>query len=219
MTELKITARTKIKRIPDRGSHDRDAINAILDEALIAHVAFTKDGDPAVLPTAHWRVGDTLYIHGHSKNAMLSAVRGGAPLCVCVTLLDGLVLARSAFHHSINYRSVVIFGQALEVTDTDEKMAALKTFTDKVAPGRWAEIRGPDKQEMKATMVLAIPIEEASAKIRTGPPKDDEPDYALPVWAGVVPIRHVAGSPETDPDMKMETPVPEYVGHFNEMGR
>ena len=218
MTELKRTERTRVKRIPDRGRHDRETVNAILDEALIAHVAFMKDGEPAVLPTAHWRMGDTLYIHGHSKNAMLHAAKD-EPISVCVTLLDGLVLARSGFHHSINYRSVVIFGTAQVVTDPDEKTEALKVFTDKIAPGRWDEIRGPNTQELKATMVLSIPIEEASAKIRTGPPVDDEEDYALPVWAGVVPISQVAGQAEPDERMAAGTPEPDYLDHFNKMGR
>jgi len=218
MSELKRTQRTRVKRIPARGRHDRQTVNAILDEALIAHVAFLKDGEPAVLPTAHWRTGDTLYIHGHSKNAMLHAAKDN-PISVCVTLLDGLVLARSGFHHSINYRSVVIFGTAKGVTDPDEKMEALKVFTDKITPGRWDEIRGPNPQELKATMVLSIPIEEASAKIRTGPPVDDEEDYALPVWAGVVPISQIAGTAVPDERMAAGTPVPDYLDHFNKMGR
>jgi nitroimidazol reductase NimA-like FMN-containing flavoprotein (pyridoxamine 5'-phosphate oxidase superfamily) len=218
MSELKTTERTRLKRLPDRGHHDRETVNAILDAALIAHVAYEKDGEPAVLPTAHWRSGDTLYIHGHSKNAMLHAARG-KPICVCVTLLDGLVLARSGFHHSINYRSVVLYGNAHEVTEPDEKMAALETFTEKIAPGRWQEIRVPDGQELKATMVLAIPIEEASAKIRTGPPVDDEDDYALPVWAGVVPIEQIAGAAVPDARLPADTPQPDYIDHFNTLGR
>jgi nitroimidazol reductase NimA-like FMN-containing flavoprotein (pyridoxamine 5'-phosphate oxidase superfamily) len=218
MAELKTTERTRVKRIPDRGRHDRETVNAILDEALIAHVAFEKDGEPAVLPTAHWRMGDTLYVHGHSKNAMLHAAKDN-PICVCVTLLDGLVLARSGFHHSINYRSVVIFGTARDITDPAEKMEALKVFTDKIAPGRWDEIREPTTQELKATMVLSIPIDEASAKIRTGPPVDDEEDYALPVWAGVVPISQTSGAPIPDDRLAAGTPLPDYIDHFNRMGR
>ncbi|MEJ2119469.1 MAG: pyridoxamine 5'-phosphate oxidase family protein [Alphaproteobacteria bacterium] len=218
MAELKTTERTRVKRIPDRGRHDRQTVNAILDAALIAHVAFEKEGEPAVLPTAHWRQDDTLYVHGHSKNAMLHAAKDNA-ISVCVTLLDGLVLARSGFHHSINYRSVVIFGTAREVSDPAEKMEALKVFTDKIAPGRWDEIREPTTQELKATMVLAIPIEEASAKVRTGPPVDDEEDYALPVWAGVVPISQVAGTAVPDDRLADGTPLPDYLDHFNRMGR
>lgn len=218
MSELKTTKRTRVKRLPDRGRHDRQTINAILDEALIAHVAFEKDGEPAVLPTAHWRKGDTLYVHGHSKNAMLHAAKDH-PICVCVTLLDGLVMARSGFHHSINYRSVVIFGTAREVDQPDQKMEALTLFTEKIAPGRWDEIREPTPQELKATMVLAVPIEEASAKIRTGPPVDDEEDYALPVWAGVVPIRTVTGTAVPDDRLPSGTPLPNYIDHFDRMGR
>lgn len=218
MSELKTTERTRVKRLPDRGRHDRPTVNAILDEALIAHVAFEKNGEPAVLPTAHWRMGDTLFLHGHSKNAMLHAAKDN-PISVCVTLLDGLVLARSGFHHSINYRSVVIFGTARDVNDPDEKMAALEAFTDKIAPGRWDEIRAPTTQELKATMVLAVPIEEASAKIRTGPPVDDEEDYALPVWAGVVPITQFAGTAVPDDRLPSGTALPDYIDHFNRMGR
>jgi len=218
MSELKTTERTRVKRLPDRGRHDRETVNAILDAALIAHVAYEKDGEPAVMPTAHWRTGDTLYIHGHSKNAMLHAARD-KPISVCVTLLDGLVLARSGFHHSINYRSVVIYGTARDITNPVEKMAALEVFTDKIAPGRWDDIRAPNSQELKATMVLAIPIEEASAKIRTGPPVDDEEDYALAVWAGVVPIDLVAGAAVPDKRLPDGAPLPSYIDHFNKMGR
>lgn len=218
MPQLKTTERTRVKRLPVRGRHDRQTINAILDAALIAHVAFEKNGEPAVLPTAHWRKGDTLYVHGHSKNAMLHAAKD-KPICVCATLLDGLVLARSGFHHSINYRSVVVFGTAREVADLAEKMEALKVFTDKIAPGRWAEIREPTTQELKATMVLSVPIQEASAKIRTGPPVDDEEDYALPVWAGVVPITQHTGTAVPDERLPADTPLPDYIDHFDRMGR
>jgi uncharacterized protein len=218
MSELKTTERTRVKRLPKRGRHDRETVNAILDEALIAHIAFEKNGEPAVLPTAHWRKGDTLFVHGHSKNAMLHAALE-QPICVCVTLLDGLVLARSGFHHSINYRSAVIFGAAREVSDPAEKMEALRAFTDKIAPGRWDEIREPTAQELKATMVMAIPIAEASAKIRTGPPVDDEEDYALPVWAGVVPITQVTGTAIPDDRLPAGTPLPDYINHFGRMGR
>jgi len=219
MTEIKKTDRTRVKRLPDRGRYDRATIDAILDEALIAHVGFEFDGAPAVVPTACWRGGDRLYIHGSSKSRMLMALRDGARACVCVTLMDGLVLARSAFHHSINYRSVVLYGSAVEITDPDEKIAALKDFTEKVAPGRWDEIRGPDPQEFKATMVLAIPIAEVSAKMRSGPPIDDEPDYALPVWAGVVPLAQSMGEPEPDPKLPPGTPVPDHARHLDRMGR
>ena len=219
MTAIKQTDRTRVKRVPERGQYDRATINAILDEALIAHVAFEHDGAPAIIPTAFWRHGDDVLIHGSSKSRMLLALRDGAPCCICVTLLDGLVLARSAFHHSMNYRSVVIYGAMHAVTDPDQKLAALEGFTERIAPGRWPEIRGPNAQEFKATMVLSMPIDEASAKVRVGPPKDDEPDYELPVWAGVVPIRLVAGEPEIDPAMKHAAEVPEHASHFNTLGR
>ena len=214
MTEITKTERTRVKRAPDRGAYDRETIEQILDEALIAHVGFEHKGAPAMIPTAHWRMGERVYIHGSSKNRMLLALKRGAPCCLCVTLLDGLVLARSTFHHSMNYRSVIIYGQAEEVTDGDLKMAALEAFSERLAPGRWAEVRGPNRQEFKATMVLSLPITEASAKVRAGPPIDDEPDYALPVWAGVVPIRLTAGEPVPDPKLPGETAIPGHARHL-----
>lgn len=219
MAAIKRTERTRVKRVPDRGKYDRAVIDAILDEALIAHVAFDHDGAPAIIPTGFWRNGNELLIHGSSKSRMLLALRDGAPCCVCVTLLDGLVLARSAFHHSINYRSVVVYGAMHEISDAEPKLEALKAFTDRVAPGRWPEIRPPNAQEFKATTVLSMPINEASAKVRVGPPADDEPDYALPVWAGVVPIRLTASEPETDPAMKHHADVPEHARHFNMLAK
>ena len=214
MSDIKKTERTRVKRLPARGHYDAETINAILDTALIAHVGFQLEGAPAVIPTACWREGKTLYIHGSSKNGMMRALQNGEPACVCVTHLDGLVLARSAFHHSMNYRSVVIFGAMHEVTDQTDKMERLRIFTDRIAPGRWSDIKVPTKQELKATMVLGIPIAEASAKIRSGPPVDDEPDYALPVWAGVVPVGLVAGEPEPDPKLPAGTPIPDHARHF-----
>ncbi len=214
MTEITKTERTRVKRAPDRGSYERQTIEQILDQALIAHVGFEHKGAPAMIPTAHWRMGERVYIHGSSKSRMLLALKRGAPCCLCVTLLDGLVLARSAFHHSMNYRSVVIYGQAEEVTDGDLKMAALEAFSERLAPGRWAEVRGPNRQEFKATMVLSLPITEASAKVRAGPPIDDEPDYALPVWAGVIPIRLTAGEPVPDPKLPGETAIPGHARHL-----
>ena len=219
MTAIKRTERTRVKRIPDRGKYDKAVIDAILDEALIAHVAFEHDGAPAIIPTGFWRNGNELLIHGSSKSRMLLALRDGAPCCVCVTLLDGLVLARSAFHHSMNYRSVVVYGAMHEISDAEPKLEALKAFTDRIAPGRWSEIRPPNPQEFKATTVLSMPIDEASAKVRVGPPADDEPDYALPVWAGVVPISLTASEPETDPAMKQHADVPEHARHFNTLAK
>jgi nitroimidazol reductase NimA-like FMN-containing flavoprotein (pyridoxamine 5'-phosphate oxidase superfamily) len=195
---LRKTDRTTVKRLPDRASYDRDAANAILDEALICHVGFVMDGQPFVIPTIHARGGSTLYVHGSAASRMLREGRK-VPLCVTVTLLDGLVMARSAFHHSMNYRSVLVLGQAREVTDAEEKLAALRAIVEHVAAGRWDEVRWPTGTELRGTTVLALPIDEASVKIRSGPPKDDEEDYALPTWAGVIPLRMVAGEPLADP--------------------
>src|SRR4051812_22349241 len=180
------TERTTVKRLSERGNYDAATVHAILDEALICHVAFSVDGKPVVIPTIHTRIGDTLYFHGSAASRMLRSLREGVEACVCATLLDGLVLARSAFHHSMNYRSAVVFGTAREVTDPAEKLRALDALVEHVARGRSAEVRPPNERELKQTLVLALPIAEASAKIRTGPPVDDEEDYALPVWAGVL---------------------------------
>jgi nitroimidazol reductase NimA-like FMN-containing flavoprotein (pyridoxamine 5'-phosphate oxidase superfamily) len=193
------TERTTIRRLPQRGRYERAAVNEILDEGFVCHVGFVLDGQPFVIPTAYGRVGETLYLHGARASRMLKALHAGAQVCVTVTLVDGLVLARSAFHHSLNYRSVVVFGQARAVEDEAEKRAALRAFTEHVAPGRWAETRQPTRQEINATLVLALPLAEASAKVRTGPPVDDEEDYALPVWAGELPLRVEACAPVPDP--------------------
>jgi uncharacterized protein len=198
---LRRTARTAVKRLPDRASYDRETANAILDEALICHVGFGMEGQPFVIPTIHARIGGTLYLHGSAASRMLREGRT-LPVCVTVTLLDGLVMARSAFHHSMNYRSVVVLAQAREVTDAEEKVAALRAIVEHVAAGRWDEVRWPTELELKGTTVLALPIDEASAKIRTGPPKDDEEDYALDTWAGVIPLRMVAGEPIADPRLR-----------------
>lgn len=193
------TERTTLKRLPKRGVYDRDVVYGILDEALICHVGFTMNDRPIVIPTGFGRVHDRLYIHGSQASRMLRTVGVGIDVCITVTLLDGLVLARSAFHHSMNYRSVVIFGRASVIEDREEKLAALVAFSEHVIPGRWAEVREPTEQELKATTVLALPLAEVSAKVRTGPPLDDEEDYALPVWAGVIPLRLTAGAPTPDP--------------------
>ena len=215
MTQIRKTERTRVKRLTSRGSYDRETIEQILDEALIAHVGFEHDGAPAMIPTAHWRMDERIYIHGSSKNRTLLALKDSAQCCLCVTLLDGLVLARSTFHHSMNYRSVVIYGQAEEVTDPDRKIAALEAFSERLAPGRWSEVRGPTRQELKATIVLSLPIAETSAKIRSGPPIDDEPDYALPVWAGVVPLRLAAGEPVPDPRLPGDIAIPDHARHLD----
>ncbi|MBI2169801.1 MAG: pyridoxamine 5'-phosphate oxidase family protein [Actinobacteria bacterium] len=194
------TARTTIRR-DDRGVYDRAVIDSVFDEALICHVGFALDRQPYVIPTIHARVGDVLYLHGSPATRMIRTLKGGAPVCVTATLLDGLVLARSVFHHSMNYRSAVVLGRAREVTDPGEKMAALEAIVEHVAPGRWGEARRPNEKEFRGTAVLAIPITEASAKVRTGPPVDDEEDLALPVWAGVIPLTLARGEPDPTPNL------------------
>ena len=206
--------RTRVRRLPERGAYDRETIDAILDEALICHLAWVQDGEPRVIPTIHARSGDTLYVHGSNASRTLRATKGGAPVAAEVTLLDGLVLARSAFHHSMNYRSVVVYGRAREVTDPDEKFAAQRALVEHVARGRADDARLPNQRELDQTTILAIPIEEASAKIRTGPPKDDEEDMDLPVWAGVLPIRTIPGEPEPDPHLPDGLEVPGYVTDY-----
>jgi nitroimidazol reductase NimA-like FMN-containing flavoprotein (pyridoxamine 5'-phosphate oxidase superfamily) len=195
---LPVTDRTRVRRLPARGVFDRAAIYAILDEGFVCHVAFAVDGQPYAVPTGYARLGDALYIHGSAASRMVRQLSAGIDVCVTVTLVDGLVLARSAFHHSMNYRSAVVLGRAHLVTDRDEKLAALRGFTDHVVPGRCAELRPIAEQELKGTSVLALPITEASAKVRTGPPLDDADDLAWPVWAGVVPLVTTAGEPLPD---------------------
>lgn len=199
ITSFPKTARTTLKRLPKRGVYERELVYSILDEAFICHVGFAVEGQPYVIPTGFGRIADRLYIHGSQISRMLRTLAGGIDVCVTVTLLDGLVLARSAFHHSMNYRSVVVFGRASAVDDRAAKLAALRAFSEHVIPGRWDEAREPTDQELKATAVLSVPLDEASAKVRTGPPIDDEEDYALPVWAGVLPMSLVAGDPVPDP--------------------
>ena len=205
------TQRTTVKRLPKRGQYDRETINAILDEAFICHVGFTVDDQPYVIPTAFARIDDDLYVHGSSASRMLKNLSKGVNVCVTVTLIDGLVLARSAFHHSINYRSVVVLGNATLVVDNDEKNRALEAITEHIVPGRWAEVRWPTDLELKATSVLKLAIDEASAKIRTGGPIDDEEDYAMKVWAGVLPLTLTPGEPIADDRLESGTPVPDHV--------
>ena len=190
--------RTRVRRLPERGVYERDAIDAIVDEALICHLAYVQDGEPRVIPTIHARVGDTLYVHGSNASRTLRATKGGAPVAAEVTLLDGLVLARSAFHHSMNYRSVVVYGRAREVTDPTEKFEAQRALVEHVVRGRSADARTPNDRELDQTTILAIPMDEASAKVRTGPPKDEDEDLELPVWAGVLPFTTLPGEPEAD---------------------
>ncbi len=206
--------RTTVRRLALRGVYDPDAIREILDAGFICHVAFAVGGEARVLPTAYVRIDDQIYVHGSPSNQMLRSLLAGPEACVCVTHVDGLVLARSAFHHSINYRSVVLFGPAREVEDLNEKNAVLSALTERIIPGRWDEVRTPNEAELKGTLVVAIRIAEASAKVRSAPPKDDEEDYALPIWAGVVPLRTVAGRPIPDPRLPPELPMPEHLSEY-----
>lgn len=207
MSEIPATERTRLKRLPERGSHEREVIDQILDEAFICHVGFVADGQPYVIPTSYGRRGDRLYIHGSAASRMLRHLGEGLPVAVTVTLVDGLVLARSIFHHSINYRSVVVLGRARLVEEREEKLAALRTIAEHIIAGRWDEVREPNEKELKATRVLELELSEASAKLRSGPPKDDDADYDLPVWAGVLPMRAVVGEPVADPDLRVKLEV------------
>lgn len=203
------TPRTKLTRAPQRGSHDTETLYAILDEALIGHVAFvTKEGGPAVIPTLIARDGDDLLIHGSNASRAVRALRAGQEACIEVTHVDGIVLARSAFHHSMNYRSAIVYGTLQPAPD---KERALEIFTEKLVPGRWAHVRRPDAQELKGTEVLTLPLTEGSSKVRGGPPADDEPDYALDTWAGVIPISTVRGEPIPDPVLERHIETPDHV--------
>ncbi len=206
-----MTERTRCRRLPKRGAYDRDTVHGILDAAMVCHVGFIIDDHPYVIPTIYVRVDDRLYVHGAVTSRMLTTLREGAPACVTVTHIDGLVLARSAFHHSMNYRSAVVLGTAVEVDDPDEKSSALHALIERVAVGRSADVRAPNDVELRATSVLRIPIEEASAKVRTGHPVDDDEDYSLPCWAGVVPIAPAYGEPIPDPKLADGIPMPDYV--------
>jgi nitroimidazol reductase NimA-like FMN-containing flavoprotein (pyridoxamine 5'-phosphate oxidase superfamily) len=212
-TSYQPTGRTQLRRLPERGSYDRTTLHAILDEGFICHVAFTIDGQPYALPTAYARVGETLYLHGSSGSRL--GLRPGMPVCVTVTLLDGLVLARAAFHHSFNYRSAMVLGRTHLVTDPKEKDVALSAFVEHIVSGRGADVRPGDSRELAATAVLALPLEEVSAKIRQGDPKDDEEDYDLAVWAGVLPLALVPGAPVPDARLDTAIPVPPYVAAWD----
>ena len=214
MTTFTPTERTILKRLPKRGEFDHAAVYRILDEAFICHVGFVADGKPVVIPTSYGRIDDELYIHGSAASRMLRSLEEGIDVCVTVTLIDGLVLARSAFHHSINYRSVVIFGAAKLVNDPAEKLKALHAFTDHVVPGRWEEVRPPSESELRATLVFKLRLVEVSAKVRTGPPIDDEEDYSLAVWAGVVPLELRAAAPISDDRMTLDIEAPDYARDY-----
>ena len=210
---LATTDRTKLRRKRERGTFDRDLAYSVLDEALVCHAGFVADHGPVVLPMTYARIDDVLYLHGAAGNALLRNLAQGAPVCVTVTLLDGLVLARSAFHHSMNYRSVVLFGLATRVTDPAEMHAASTALVEHLAPGRSAEVRGPSDEELRATAIVRLPIDEGSAKVRTGPPVEDEDDLGLPVWAGVLPLATVPGLPIADvaPGEDAAPPLPVYL--------
>ena len=205
------TPRTRIKRLHQRAHYDRKTVYAILDAGLVCHVGYVIDGQPYVTPTAYWREGERVYWHGSSASRMLRQVSNGIPVCFTVSLLDGLVLARSGFHSSINYRSLLALGEAQVVEDAEHKLAALEAFSERLTPGRWAELRPPTTQEVKATTVMSLHLDEVAAKVRTGPPVDDEEDYDLDLWAGVVPLRMVADAPQADDRLKAGVATPAYL--------
>ena len=205
------TKRTTLKRLPQRASYERRTIYQILDDGFVCHVGFIYSDDPVVIPTAYGRRGDMLYLHGSAASRMLRALKSGIPICVTVTLLDGLVLARSAFHHSMNYRSVVVFGTASVVKNQRQKVSALRVISEHILPGRWADVRKPNKIELRQTLVLCLPLREASAKVRRGPPVDEEADYNLPVWAGEVPFSLAVRKPVADPQLRSGIKLPSYL--------
>lgn len=209
------TRRTTVRRQPRRAAYDTATVYAILDEALVCHLGLAVDGQPVVVPTLHVRVGDCLYVHGSAASRTLVALGAGPPVCVTVTLTDGLVLARSAFHHSVNYRSVVVLGHAHHIDAHHEKLAALAAFTERVAPGRWGDVRKPTIRELRATSVVAIPLAEASAKVRMGPLVDEPADYARATWAGVIPVETRHGRPVPDPQLSSDIVLPSYLTTLN----
>jgi uncharacterized protein len=212
--QLTPTQRSQVKRVSQRGNYERQVIYEILDEGLVCHLGFITDNQPFVIPTAYGRVEDKLYIHGSPASRMLRSLLDGIEVCTTVTLIDGLVLARSAFHLSMNYRSVVIFGTAEIVKDREQKLEALRAFTEHIVPDRWAEVRQPSDRELQGTLVLSLPLTEASAKVRTGPPLDDEADYSLPVWGGVLPLQLVAGNAISDGRSHPDITLPDYVNNY-----
>ena len=214
MEDLKPTPRTIVNRMRKRGSYDRDLVNSILDRSLVCHVGVMVDGAPRVLPTLHARLGNSVFIHGAASNKMIRTAAEGVEVCITATLIDGLVMARSAFHHSVNYRSVVIFGTAMEVTDPERKLAAMRALVEHIGPGQWERIRRPNPKELAATSILELPITEASAKVRTDGVVDDEEDYALPIWAGVIPLRTDALTPIPDPHLMPNIPMPPNISEY-----
>lgn len=208
------TERTCVVREPHRGAYDRETIHKILDEGMVCHVGFATDGQPYVIPTLFARIGDAIYFHGSAASRMLRGVSEGLAVCITVTLTDGIVLARSVFNHSMNYRSVVALGKATLVDAPEEKLEALRAFTEKILPGRWNDARQPNEKELKATSILRLPLTEVSAKIRKGPVEDDAPDRELPIWAGIIPLQLVAGAPIRDEQCDPAIPLPAYAAHY-----
>ncbi|MDH3661318.1 MAG: pyridoxamine 5'-phosphate oxidase family protein [Alphaproteobacteria bacterium] len=219
MDDFPPTAKSRVKRLHQRAHYDRETIYRILDAGFVCHVGYGIDDHPYVTATSYWRDGDSIYWHGSSASRMLRTLKGGVPVCVNVSLIDGLVLARSGFHSSINYRSVMLFGKATALGDDQEKLRALEAFSERITPGRWDELRPPTAQELKATMVLVMPIEEAVAKERDGPPGDDEEDYTLDVWAGELPFHLTAGKPVPDPRLKPGIAEPAYLQDYELEGQ
>jgi nitroimidazol reductase NimA-like FMN-containing flavoprotein (pyridoxamine 5'-phosphate oxidase superfamily) len=213
MSDFEKTANTRIRRMPERGHYDRETVYSIVDEALICHAGFVEAGRPFVIPTIHARMGDTLVLHGAKASRLLKHAQAGNELCITITLLDGLVMARSVFHHSMNYRSAVMFGKGRLIESEDERWKAMRALTEHIMPGRWDDARQPNATELSATTMVAVDIEEASAKIRTGPPGDDEEDYALDVWTGVLPIMAHIGQPIDDPRRTHDIALPDYITH------
>jgi uncharacterized protein len=210
-----ITERTRLVREAHRAVYDRDAVYKILDEAFVCHVGFAQEGQPFVIPTMFARIGDAIFFHGSAASRLLRGLSGGLPVCITVTLTDGLVLARSIFNHSMNYRSVVALGTAILIDDPAEKLHALRAFTEKLVPGRWNDARQPNEKKLKATSILKLPLTEVTAKVRAGDVEDDAGDYALPVWAGVIPIRLVAGPPVRNARCDVSIPTPDYTVHYH----
>ncbi|HXH38327.1 MAG TPA: pyridoxamine 5'-phosphate oxidase family protein [Thermoanaerobaculia bacterium] len=206
--------RTTVKRLAKRADYGRETINAIIDESLLCHVGFVVDGSPVVIPTIHTRIGETLYFHGSAASRMLRTLREGIDACVTVTILDGLVMARSAFHHSMNYRSVVVLGRGREVVEREEKLRVLEALVEHVCTGRVRDVRPPNEVELRQTLVIAMPLAEASAKIRSGPPVDDEEDYALPIWAGIIPLALTPSAPVDDQRIVAGVAAPEYATRY-----
>jgi len=214
MSEFPIIDLNRVRRVPKRGQYDKDTIYRILDEGLVCHVGLVEDGQPVVIPMNYARRDDTVILHGAPASRLLKYVQTGRPVCVTVTLLDGLVLARSVYHHSMNYRSAVVFGRGRLIEAEQEKLAALEVLTEHILPGRWQDARRPNRQELDATAVVSVAIVSASAKMRTGPPADDEDDYQLPVWAGVLPIQQQALTPVNDPRLRRDIPLPSSISNY-----